>query len=105
MGKKVIECDYCHTLISEEDTKCPSCGANCSQAIKRYRKEQDEKAKAERDKMMKTFGDVANAGSKTFRTAMIIIAIPFVIIPILFIVFAVTSANNHIRLKKILMKI
>ena len=29
MGKKVIECDYCHTLISEDDTKCPSCGANC----------------------------------------------------------------------------
>ena len=100
MGKKVIECEYCHTLISEEDTKCPSCGANCSAAIKKYRKEQEEKAKAEKDKMMKTFGDVANAGSKTFRTAMIIIAIPFVIIPILFIVFAVTSANNHNKIEK-----
>ena len=100
MGKKVIECEYCHTLISEEDTKCPSCGANCSAAIKKYRKEQEEKAKAEKDKMMKTFGDVANAGSKTFRTAMIIIAIPFVIIPILFIIFAVTSANNHNKIEK-----
>ena len=98
MGKKVIECDYCHTLISEEDTKCPSCGANCSAAIKRYRKEQEEKTKAEKDKLMQTFGDVANAGSKTFRTAMIIIAIPFVLIPILFIIFAVTSSNNHNRI-------
>lgn len=100
MGKKVIECEYCHTLISEEDTKCPSCGANCSAAIKKYRKEQEEKAKAEKDRLMQTFGDVANAGTKSFKTAMIIIAIPFVVIPILIIVFAVTGSNNHEEFKE-----
>ena len=95
MGKKVIECDYCHSLISEEDAKCPSCGANCSDAIKRYRKEKEEKEKAEREKAMKVVGDFANTGFKTVHRTFII-TLCVVVFFIAFIMFMIiTSSNRH----------
>ena len=41
MSKKVLECQYCGTLITENDTTCPKCGANCSKIIKEYKEEQN----------------------------------------------------------------
>ncbi len=43
MGKAVIQCEYCHTIITEKDVVCPKCGANCSEVIKKYREEQNKK--------------------------------------------------------------
>ncbi len=45
MEKKIeLECDYCGVPITEKDHKCPNCGANCTEKIKKY-KEQEEKEK------------------------------------------------------------
>lgn len=50
MDKEIIECEYCHTLITENDTICPKCGANCSNVIKKYK---EEKQKKEQEKIEK----------------------------------------------------
>lgn len=45
MEKRIeLECDYCGVPITEKDHKCPNCGANCTDKIKKY-KEQEEKEK------------------------------------------------------------
>ena len=96
MSKKVIECEYCHTLISEEDNKCPSCGANCSSAIKKYRKEQEKKLaeeKSRKEKMLndsiKTVSEVGQQGAKyVFVIAVIIIAMVILITLLIFFNFS-----------------
>ena len=90
MSKKVIECEYCHTLVSEEDIKCPSCGASCANAIKKYRKEEEKKLaeeKSRKEKMIedqiKTVSEVGVQGAKyvfVLTTIIIIIAIIFTVI-------------------------
>ena len=41
--KKIeLECDYCGSPIKEEDHKCPNCGANCNDKIKKYKKQQEK---------------------------------------------------------------
>ena len=41
--KKIeLECDYCGVLITENDYKCPNCGANCTNKIKQYKKQQEQ---------------------------------------------------------------
>lgn len=45
--KSELICEYCGTIITENDKHCPNCGANCSSSIKKYRIEQ-EKIRLER---------------------------------------------------------
>lgn len=94
MSKKVIECEYCHTLISEEDTNCPSCGANCTGAIKKYRKEQEEKIKAERDKVLNTFGNIYKDTTKTFRIISVFVGVVFLAV-FGVIIYGATSTRNN----------
>ena len=94
MSKKVIECEYCHTLISEEDVKCPECGANCSAAIKKYRKEQEEKQNAEEKEARQAAQEVFNNFHKTSKTATIIIAVIFLMIPIIGIYQMIQHRNS-----------
>ena len=98
MSKKVIECEYCHTLISEEDNKCPSCGANCSAAIKKYRKEQEkklaeEKARKEKafDDQMKVVGEVGVKGAKLVFVITTVIIIMFIVAAVF--IFSIFSRN------------
>ena len=93
MSKKVIECEYCHSLISEDDVKCPECGANCSNAIKKYRQEQakieKEKELEEKNKQeeaLKAFNSVG----KGFRFFFLIPVIFFIII----LVIAITQIHD-----------
>ena len=41
MEKKKIEleCEYCGVPITEKDHKCPNCGANCTERIKKYKEQ------------------------------------------------------------------
>lgn len=90
MSKKVIECEYCHTLISEDDVKCPECGANCSNVIKKYRKEQEEKEKEEKEESLK----VINSAFESFKSSSKIITIVFSIIFITIFIFVITHFIN-----------
>lgn len=98
MSKKVIECEYCHTLISEDDVKCPECGANCTEAIKKYRQEQQEKiekeerAKEEQNRETITF--INNFFGRTERISKII-SIVFLVIFLIVFVFIFLNFNNH----------
>ena len=97
MSKKVIECEYCHTLISEEDNKCPSCGANCSAAIKKYRKEQEKKLAEEKTRKEKMFNDQMKTVSEVgVKGAKIVFLITSVVI-IFIIIIAVFIFSNFAR--------
>ena len=97
MSKKNIECEYCHTLISEDDVKCPHCGANCSNVIKKYReehqKEEEEKEKEAKETREKVF-DSFNRTKKV--TEIIITAISI----IMFIVIGFFIVKNIINFNK-----
>lgn len=42
MEKKIeLECEYCGVEITEKDHKCPNCGANCTDVIKKYKVQKD----------------------------------------------------------------
>lgn len=43
MKKEDLVCEYCNMGIKETDYKCPHCGANCTDVIKRYQNKQQEK--------------------------------------------------------------
>ncbi len=77
MSKKNIECEYCHTLISEDDIKCPHCGANCSNVIKKYRAEQKKEEEENKKEALDVFNNVA---TKNGRVVSIIAAIMFIAI-------------------------
>ena len=53
--KKVLECQYCKSIITPNDTTCPKCGANCSEVIKKYQEEREKEAKEVYDKVSKSF--------------------------------------------------
>ena len=41
--KKIeLECDYCRVPITEKDHRCPNCGADCTDKIKKYKKQQEQ---------------------------------------------------------------
>ncbi len=80
MSKKNIECEYCHTLISEDDVKCPQCGANCSNVIKKYREEQEKKEKEEKDEALKTLNTFVQGNRKIGSIFIIFFFIIFITI-------------------------
>lgn len=73
MSKKNIECEYCHTLITEDDVKCPHCGANCSNVIKKYREEHKDDDKEKIDEIFGTFNKVADRNSKVVSVIAVVI--------------------------------
>ena len=100
MSKKVIECEYCHTLISEDDVKCPECGANCSNVIKKYRKEQEEKQKNEREESIKATKEIFGDFHKRNRIVYIIAVLLFLIIPVIGIIQMVNNRNHFNETKE-----
>ncbi len=51
MSKKILMCEYCRHIITENDVKCPNCGANCSNVIRKYKAEMEEQEKIEKEKI------------------------------------------------------
>lgn len=96
MSKKNIECEYCHTLISEDDIKCPECGANCSNVIKKYRAEQEKKEAEERQKREEQGKAVFDNVNQAFKTTKIVSTVFIIIFACVFL-FIITNAFNQIR--------
>ncbi len=96
MSKKNIECEYCHTLISEDDVKCPHCGANCSNVIKKYREEHQKEEEEKEKEALEVFNNVVGKNGKVVSIiATIIILIVFAVFVMQFINFGKT--RNTIR--------
>ena len=72
--KVELKCEYCDNEISENDKKCPSCGASCSNVTKKYREEKENLQKERRQEI-----------DKNLKKAVGISAIPVVIFFILII--------------------
>ena len=77
MSKKILECQYCKSIITEKDTTCPKCGANCSDVIKEYKeeieKEQEQKRKEISDSINKSFNNFSKIPLLIFGIAFVII--------------------------------
>ena len=97
MGKKILECQYCKSIITEKDTTCPKCGANCSDVIKAYKKEQEEEIEKQAKEIKERTAAVAKDISKNLDRSMrivstVIISIAiFIILMIIF--FGIKSAG------------
>lgn len=42
MNEEELVCEYCRNGISLDDKKCPSCGADCTKTVNRYKKQRQE---------------------------------------------------------------
>ena len=89
--KKIeLECDYCGTPITVDQHKCPSCGANCSDKIKKYKKQQEkleeEKKAAAQEKSQQVAEDMTKAVMMPARFIIIIAIAMFAFITIMAVV-------------------
>lgn len=84
MSKKYLQCQYCKSLINENDIICPKCGANCSEVIKEYKDEKEEEQRIEREKIeakqQEIFKRIERSGKLVKIPAIIIITIAFIFI-------------------------
>jgi len=53
MNKKNLECPYCKSIITKDDTTCPKCGANCNEEIKKFKEEEEKERKEQVEKVQK----------------------------------------------------
>lgn len=92
--KKVeLECDYCGVAISEKDYKCPNCGANCTDNIKKYKKQkeaEDEKIRQENIEMSKKIQEDFNKPVKF----VFVIAIVMFIFIFAMIIVGISAAHD-----------
>ena len=85
--KKIeLECDYCGVPITEKDFKCPKCGANCTDKIKKYQKQQEtisleEKAK-EAEYSKKIADDLGKSMERPVKIFVGIVALMIIIVAI-----------------------
>jgi len=82
MGKKILECSYCKSIITEKDTTCPKCGANCSDVIKAYKKEQEEIKEKELKEMKEKTAEVAKNITQGFNSSMKIVSTIMIVISV-----------------------
>lgn len=97
MNKKNLICEYCGTLITENDIKCPNCGANCSHIISQYQEERRKKT----EKEMAEAKAFVNGTFKMVNRAQVFPIIffgAFILIIAMIIIFSTqTSMNEHER--------
>lgn len=85
MSKKSLKCEYCNTLIKETDVKCPSCGANCSKVIEKYKEEKELEEQAKLESQRKEAEKLAKKALGTFSLFSLIPIILFIVIAIIMI--------------------
>lgn len=89
-----LECEYCGVSITEENVKCPNCGANCTKTIRKYKELQKKKAEEEFQKKLerstKTSKDIQNAIMVPF----IYFFVAFVMIVVVVMLF-ISSYRAH----------
>jgi len=88
MGKKILECQYCGSIITEKDTTCPKCGANCSSVIKEYKKQQEEEMKELKAKASETAKNISNGINTSMKTVSAVIIGISILIMIMILFFA-----------------
>jgi hypothetical protein len=93
MAKKVLQCEYCRHIITENDSKCPNCGANCVNVIKKYKAEQEAEANARKEELSKQASDAAKAVGVGFGVFSIIPIVIFIIV-IIFIGVGISQMNK-----------
>ena len=94
MEKSVIlECDYCGERITEDDYKCPKCGASCSHIVKKYKEQQERDAlEAKRQAMERE----KEEERKMLPTKMIIVFVSVIIfITALMVFFHIFSLSKQ----------
>ena len=85
MSKKILECEYCKTIITEKDTTCPKCGANCSSVIKKYQKELEEEEKQKQKELEDKQKEMLEKSKKVMKVAATGFGINFVVATIIII--------------------
>lgn len=97
MNNEIIECEYCHTLITENDTICPKCGANCSKAIKKYKEEKQKKEQERAEKVSNFQKEVYSSFKKKEKFGQIFSIIIFIIVvTIMITVFTRIFSNSSL---------
>lgn len=94
MDKEIIECEYCHTLITENDTICPKCGANCSNVIKKYKEEKQKKEQEKIEKVTNFQKAIFSSFEKKQKFAQYFATFIFVIV-VAIMVTTFIRINNH----------
>jgi len=100
MGKKVLQCEYCRHIITETDTKCPNCGANCVNVIKKYKAEQEAEAEKRKNELQNQAQQAAKAVGVGFGAFAIFPVVIFIIILIVTAVAIFGIRNKDTGSKK-----
>ena len=102
MSKKILECQYCGTLITEKNVTCPNCGANCSSVIKEYQQTLEEEMKIENEKIEKQRKEMVKKIKKFGMISFIPMIIFFIlfIAVVIFIIFNIMKQMNVFSPKK-----
>lgn len=95
MNNEIIECEYCHTLITENDTICPKCGANCSNAIKKYKLEKQKKDREKAEKISNFQKEVFSSFKKKQKFVQFFSIIVFAIVIAVMITIFVRISSSH----------
>lgn len=93
MNKKVLECPYCKSIITENDHMCPKCGADCNKVIKEYQEELAKEQEEARKKVQENIKKV----NKQFSIVSIVILIAAVLLfvgGLSVIVMLISNSNN-----------
>ena len=100
MEKKIeLECDYCGVPITENDHKCPNCGANCTEKIKKYKAQQETISEEQKQKMAeyskKISENLEQSMKAPVRIGVAFVAIVIIIISITMFVNISSSARGN----------
>lgn len=85
MEKDELICEYCRNGISLDDKKCPSCGADCTKAVNRYKRQRQKIEDERNERVLSLVEDSFKNIGGMFKINYIGIIITFVIIILAFI--------------------
>ena len=94
-NKVKLECDYCGVPIGEKDHKCPNCGANCTDKIKKYAEQKQQQEAIEQEKRIEQSKAIQKQMNAPVKGILIVSVCVFVII-VGFIIFSWFNYNNKI---------
>ena len=94
-NKVKLECDYCGVPIGEKDHKCPNCGANCTDKIKKYAEQKQQQEAIEQEKRIEQSKAIQKQMNAPVKGILIVSVCVFVLI-VGFIIFSWINYNNKI---------
>lgn len=94
MDKKVdLVCDYCGVQITEEDHKCPNCGANCTAKINNYKEQQEKLKQDEEQRKIRQSKQIVKDLDRTMAMPIMFFGIAFIFIVIIMVI-SIASATR-----------